>query len=160
MLFVFIYVYWCPTRFQYQMMFVSFYSNTTGVIKWSRNCLFVWWCLAPLSTMLHLYRGGQLYWWRTRRKPPTCPTPPQHLSSPPVFSRVCVAWSLVFCVMFFCPLSFDHCIVRPFLIYSFWLPLWYLQTFGHCFVCHFWFTASGYPVGIFKLFLVFRPGWP
>ena len=31
MLFVCIYVYWCPTRFLYQMMFVSFNSNTTGV---------------------------------------------------------------------------------------------------------------------------------
>jgi len=31
MLFVFINVYWCPTRFQYQMMFVSFNYNTTGI---------------------------------------------------------------------------------------------------------------------------------
>jgi hypothetical protein len=30
MLFVIIYAYWCPTRFPYQMMFVSFNSNTTG----------------------------------------------------------------------------------------------------------------------------------
>jgi hypothetical protein len=29
----------------------------------------------------------------------------------------------------FCPLSFGHCIVCPFLIYGFWLPLWYLQHF-------------------------------
>jgi hypothetical protein len=28
MLFVFIYVVWCPTRFSCQMMFVSLYSNT------------------------------------------------------------------------------------------------------------------------------------
>jgi type III secretory pathway component EscS len=31
MLYVFIYVHWCPTRFPYQMMFVSFNSNRTGV---------------------------------------------------------------------------------------------------------------------------------
>jgi len=30
MLFEFIYVHWCPTRFPYQMMFISFNSNTTG----------------------------------------------------------------------------------------------------------------------------------
>ena len=31
MLIVFIYAYWCPTQFPYQMMFVSFNSTTTGV---------------------------------------------------------------------------------------------------------------------------------
>jgi hypothetical protein len=31
MFFVFVYVYWCPTRFPYQMMFVSFSRNKTGV---------------------------------------------------------------------------------------------------------------------------------
>ena len=37
-LFVFIYVhvYWCPTRFPCQMMFVSFNSNTTGVTSRTR----------------------------------------------------------------------------------------------------------------------------
>ena len=43
----------------------------------------------------------------------TFPEPP---SSPPVFSRVRVARSLVFCVcfdrcLFFCPFSFDYCVV-------------------------------------------------
>jgi len=31
MIFVFIYVYWCPTRFPYPMMFVSSNSNMTGI---------------------------------------------------------------------------------------------------------------------------------
>ena len=31
MLIVFIYTSWCPTRFPFQMMFVSLNSNTTGV---------------------------------------------------------------------------------------------------------------------------------
>jgi len=31
MLFVFIYLYWCPTRFSCQMIFVLFYSSTTGI---------------------------------------------------------------------------------------------------------------------------------
>ena len=57
------------------------------------------------------------------------------MSSPPIVVGVHVAWSLsfyvVFCRSLFVVLSlfsFGHCVVCP-SIYSFWLPLWYLQTF-------------------------------
>ena len=61
-------------------------------------------------------------------------TLPEHLSSPPVFSRVRVTRSLVLYVCFvdrclsFCTFFFDHCVVCSSSIYGFWLPLWYLQT--------------------------------
>jgi hypothetical protein len=73
-------------------------------------------------------------------------TLPEHLSSCPVH----VARSLVLCrslfvILFFffyefwLPLwyllTFGHCVVCSSSIYRFWLPLWYLLTFGHCFVC-------------------------
>ena len=50
------------------------------------------------------------------------------------FSGVRVTRSLVWCVCFvdrflsFCPFSLGHCVVCPFSIYRFWLPLWYRQT--------------------------------
>jgi hypothetical protein len=58
-------------------------------------------------------------------------TLPKHLSSPPVFSDVCVTRSLVLYVylvdrfLYFC---FGHCVVCSSSIYGLWLPLWYLQT--------------------------------
>ena len=44
----------------------------------------------------------------------------EHISSPSVFSGVHVTRTLVLFVVF--------CVVYPFSIYEFWLPLWYLQA--------------------------------
>jgi hypothetical protein len=43
--------------------------------------------------------------------------------------------------------SFGHCVVCPSLIYSFWLPLWYLLTIVLSVLL--WFMDSDYPFGIF-----------
>jgi hypothetical protein len=72
---------------------------------------------------------------------------------PLVLTGVCVAPSLVLCVcfvdrcLFFCPFSFDHCIVCP-SIYGFWLPLWYLR-----------FTDSDYLFGILDLRILITSLW-
>ena len=64
-------------------------------------------------------------------------TIPEHLSSPPVFSRVRLTRSLVLYVSFVdrcffgSTFSFGHCVVCSSSIYGFWLPLWYLQTLLH-----------------------------
>jgi hypothetical protein len=60
-------------------------------------------------------------------------TLPEHLSSPPVFSGVRVARSLVLCICFvdrclsLSPFSFGHYVFCPSSIYGFWLAIWYLQ---------------------------------
>jgi hypothetical protein len=57
---------------------------------------------------------------------------PEHLSSPLVFSGIRVTRSLVLYVcfvdrcLFFCTLSFGHCVVCS-SMYGFWLRLWYFQ---------------------------------
>jgi hypothetical protein len=70
--------------------------------------------------------------------------------TPVFFSRIRVARSLVFCVVF-CRslfiLFWGQCVVRP-SSYSFWLPLWYLQTLLLPLIS----SNSSSPSGIFKLF--------
>ena len=62
-------------------------------------------------------------------------TLPEHLSSPPVFSGVCVTRSLVLCVCFvdrslsFCLFSFGHCVVCSSSIYGFCLPFGIFKLF-------------------------------
>jgi hypothetical protein len=89
------------------------------VVNTSRSCPHSW-LIAGFVTSV------------TRRVPllqQELPTLPEHLSPLPVFSWVRGTLSFVFCVLIcrslFVPFhSIGHCVVCPFLIYGFWLPLW------------------------------------
>jgi hypothetical protein len=54
------------------IMYVLISRNQFQIIQ-NIVCLFVWWCLTPLSTIFQLhvpvYRGGQFYWWMKPEDP-------------------------------------------------------------------------------------------
>jgi hypothetical protein len=61
-----------------------------------------------------------------------------------VFRLYCLSFNLQLLIT---PLVYSDCIVCP-SIYNYWLPLWCIQTV--LFVL--WFTTSGYPFGVFRLY--------
>jgi hypothetical protein len=72
--------------------------------------------------------------WQVLHVEQELPTLSEYPSSPLVFYGVCVARSLVFCVMFcrslFVLLSFFFCVVCLFFNYSFWLPFLVTSNFS------------------------------
>ena len=81
-------------------------------------CMFLW-----MTRYLIWHPGLYLYVFVDDKVP---------YMAPQIISRVRVAQSFVFCVVFcrslFVTFSFDHCVVSHSSIYGFWLSLWYRQT--------------------------------
>jgi len=100
LLFVFINVYWCLSRFPYHTMFASFKSNTTD---------------APSGTGTD-YSGVHDF------TPVFCGV---YVAQPLIFCVVFCTSLFVFflCFLFVCLFGFLK------IIYGLWLPIWYLQLF-------------------------------
>ena len=83
----------------------------------------------------------------------------EHLSSPPVFRRVCAIRSLVLYVCFvnrclsFCPFYFGHCVVCSSSIYRLWLPLCYLPMNA------IW-NIENLKIWFFWVVYIYRESWP
>ena len=125
MLFLLIYLYWCPTRFQYQIMFLSYYRKAKNVT--SRKDI----SYSPP-------RGSHAF------------TPCSlHSSCCSIFCVMCsvlyitvcplVSFHLAMILSIFCQFPFDHD-----------LSVFCHFTFGHDIVCLFRCTASDYLFDIFK----------
>ena len=122
--------------------FESFTVTTTTCLtvmeylcnKWPRICSLVGNTSRSFPRSLLIIGFVTRLPWRVLLVEQELCTLPEHMSSPPLFSRVRVTWSLVLYVCFvdrslsFCTFLFGHCVVCSSSICGFWLLLWYLQT--------------------------------
>ena len=99
MFFVSIYVYWCPTPFPCQMMFVSFNGNTTDITRGAGTAY---------PSGAHEFIPG--FQWG---------------SCSSIFIFLCGVLQIVVCP--FVLFSFIHCVVCRYTAFDY--TLWYLQTF-------------------------------
>ena len=131
-------VMWCPLRFPSKRMLDAYWLL---FVLWGGFMFYL--CYLYLFTHTGVQHDFHITWCscrltvtrRVSHVEQELLSLPEHPSSPPVFSGVRVALSLVFCVMFCgCCLSlrsfsFGYCVVCPSSIYGFWLSFWYLSLF-------------------------------